>query len=97
MSKIDFTKVQSLRDVRSEEIKRECGTRIQAVLDTHTMLNMQAAILSDVMNKTDRTKFTKAQSWVASMLAESRAAAAQGRAPEWPQVPKVVEALARRY
>ena len=97
MSKIDFSKAQSLSDVRADDIKRECSTRIQAVLDTHTLLNIQAAILADVMSKADRTRFVKAQDWVASMLSESRKAAAEGRAPKWPNLPKAVEQLARHY
>lgn len=97
MSKIDFSRARSLQDVRAEEIKRECGTRIQEVLDTHTLLNIQAAILADVMSKADRAKFAKAQGWVASMLSESRNAAAEGRAPKWPNLPKAVEQLARLY
>ncbi|UYV37190.1 hypothetical protein N4R57_19890 [Rhodobacteraceae bacterium D3-12] len=104
MSKIDFTKTKTAEAVaeqslqqRAAQLKAECRKRILQVLGEHSLLNIQGAAIAGGLTADQLKSFQTARVWVAANQSACRVASVSGDAPDWPEVPPEVTALAAEF
>lgn len=104
MSKIDFgqmvdaeTRAAQTARQRAADIKADCAAQIGAVITVTTSLNLQGAAISGELDPSQMEVMRAGLAWVRAMQQACRTAIAEGGAPEWPEAPTGLVALAREF
>lgn len=90
------------QDAWATAVRQECSRRISAVLDSHTVANIQGAAIAGQLDGGQMVVFRAGHAWVTEMLATSRRLAQQAPGvteaeDPWPPLPEGVAALAAEF